>query len=168
LSDPLQFTMEGLLLFWFLGLGVAVFFFLRFMFRIIEKRREREKLLSSGIWELDQMDGGRFEQYLQVLFESRGYIKVRTIGKAGDFGCDLIMQDSKEKIAVQAKHYRSKAGVKAVQEVASARNFYSCNKAIVATNSYFTVSAKKLAKANNIELWDKRNLIESPCRINAQ
>ncbi len=96
-----------------------------------------------------------------MLRNSNGFLKVRTIGKAGDFDCALIMQNSKEKIAVQAKRYRSKTGVKAVQETASARKFYGCTKAIVATNSYFTVPAKKLAKANNIELWDRSNLIES-------
>ena len=31
---------------------------------------------------------------------------------------------------------------------------------MVITNSYFTNNAKKLAQANNIELWDKKKLID--------
>ncbi len=45
-------------------------------------------------------------------------------------------------------------GIKAVQEVASARPYYKANKAMVITTSRYSRNAVKLAEACNIVLWD--------------
>ena len=41
----------------------------------------------------------------------------------------------------------------------AAIKYYNADSAIVITNSYFTKSAIKLAKVNNVELWDRDKLI---------
>ena len=47
----------------------------------------------------------------------------------------------------------------AVQEVVASLAYYTRNKGIVVTNSFFTQSAKELAKVNNVELWDRNDVI---------
>jgi restriction system protein len=65
-----------------------------------------------------------------------------------------------DKIAVQAKRYSDKVGLHAVQEVVGAMAHYQCNIAIVVTNNYFTRACKKLAKSNDVSLWNREELIE--------
>jgi len=48
--------------------------------------------------------------------------------------------------------------VKAIEEAVAAKGHYSCQKAMVVTNSYFTEQAKRLAASNDVALWDRREL----------
>ena len=50
--------------------------------------------------------------------------------------------------------------IKAIQEAVASINYYSCNKAMVISNSYFTKNARELASSNSVELWDRDKLIE--------
>ncbi|WP_445251056.1 MULTISPECIES: restriction endonuclease [unclassified Microcoleus] len=61
---------------------------------------------------------------------------------------------------VQAKRSKNPVGIKAVQEVARAVRHYRENKGIVITNNRFTENACKLAESNEVELWDRKRLIE--------
>ena len=61
---------------------------------------------------------------------------------------------------VQAKRSKNPVGIKAVQEVAGAVRHYKGNKGRVITNNRFTENAYKLAKSNEVELWDRKELIE--------
>lgn len=96
---------------------------------------------------------------MQVLLKARGY-HVKLTSVHGDYGADLILTKKGKKIAVQAKRYKRKVGVKAVQEITTAKNFYKVDECWVITNSYFTEQAKKLAKSNNVKLIDRKQLIE--------
>jgi len=116
------------------------------------------RLKQSGMEEVDQMSGDRFEEYLKVLFKKKGY-HVHLTPKSGDFGADLILSTKSQKIVVQAKRYKRNVGVKAIQEVVSAKNYYSASEAWVVTNSNFTEPAKKLAKANQVRLIDRELLM---------
>lgn len=60
---------------------------------------------------------------------------------------------------MQCKRYKGKVGISAVQEVLGAKGYYKADKAMVITNSYFTPNAIKLANANDVELWDRNDLI---------
>ncbi|MFC4803452.1 restriction endonuclease [Filifactor villosus] len=68
--------------------------------------------------------------------------------KSHDYGADLIISKNGETIAVQAKRYRNKVGIKAIQEAVASMKVYSCNRAMVITNSYYTKSALELATGN--------------------
>ncbi len=59
---------------------------------------------------------------------------------------------------VQAKRQRKSIGIKAVQEVASAREYYKVNEAMVITTNKFSKNAIQLANAINVELWDGERL----------
>lgn len=82
-----------------------------------------------------------------------GFVRIEHTGKTGDFGADLIGFDIYgRKAVIQCKHYSKPVGVKAVQEVISAREYYRAIRAIVVTNSTFTKAAKHLATRCGVEL----------------
>jgi len=108
--------------------------------------------------EIDKMSGDDFEKYLASLFEKLGY-KVELVGShKGDYGTDLVIEKQNERTAVQAKRWQSSVGIKSIQEVYGSLHFYSCTKALVVTNNYFTQQARRLAETNNVELWDRNYL----------
>ncbi|KMY43392.1 hypothetical protein AC622_03265 [Bacillus sp. FJAT-27916] len=130
--------------------------------RAEEERRQiqyEENLRNSGILEVDVMDGRVFEDFLMSILKQRGY-NVSETSTTGDYGVDLILYSNEKKIIVQAKRYSSKVGIKAVQEISSAKNFYNADECWVATNNYFTNPAKNLAEANNVTLIDRDDLLE--------
>lgn len=101
-------------------------------------------------------EGAAYEKHCEAKMRWRGWLSVQRIGKSGDYGADIIAKSwFFQKIVVQCKHYRGKVGVKAVQEVAAARIYYSANRAAVATNSTFTKQAVKLAQKCGVELWER-------------
>jgi len=134
---------------------VAVLLFL-LKDKIINKIKNH-KISKSGINDIDLMTGQEFEEYLEILFNKKGYA-VETTPISGDFGADLILIKDSNRIAVQAKRYSNKVGLHAVQEVVSAMSHYNCNDGIVITNNYFTRACKKLSKSNGITLWNREKL----------
>jgi len=115
----------------------------------------RHKILKAGMTEIDKMDGRTFENFLAGLFTKMGY-SVKQVGSfAGDYGADLIITKDNKVTAVQAKRYKSAVGVDAIREVLGSIKMYKCSNGLVVTNSFFTMQAKRLAQANDIELWDK-------------
>lgn len=107
--------------------------------------------------DVDRFTGRQFEEYLQFLFRKLGF-KTSLTPPQGDFGADLILERDGLRTAVQAKRFAGTVGVDAIQQVVAAMPFYECNRAIVVTNSYFSKRAQELAKANQVELWDRKKL----------
>ena len=121
-------------------------------------------MAKSGIADIDKMDGKTFEKYLKVFFEKLGY-KVERTKYIGDYGADLVASNNGVKTVIQAKRYKSKVGIKAVQEAVASKGYYNCEKAMVVTNSYFTNQARTLASRNKVELWDKKVLVRNLLKI---
>lgn len=109
--------------------------------------------------DMNSLDGVEFENYLMGVFKAAGYDVCGT-PTTGDQGADIILTKSGVKIAVQAKRFTSNVGNKAVQEVVSARQYYSCNEAWVVTNSKFTKAAMDLAHKCKVRLIDGQELDE--------
>lgn len=156
----LKGLIKSFLLFWPIWLFFGLVFTGVFIFKLIEKRR----LARSGISDIDTMSGELFEKYLEVLFERLGY-KVERTRYIGDYGADLIIQKDGIRTAVQAKRYKGKVGVKAIQEVVGAKGYYNCDRAMIVSNSYFTRQAKELASKNGVELWDRNDLVSNLLKI---
>lgn len=106
---------------------------------------------------INRMDGTQFEKFLGELFARMGY-SVQVTGRAGDQGCDVLIERAGEKTVVQAKCYSHPVTNDAVQEAVAAKALYGAAKAMVATNSVFTESAKELARVNGVQLWDREKL----------
>jgi restriction system protein len=147
-------TLNVLAAFWWLWLLVALIGTARVGYRLYQSRR----LSRSGIREVDVMDGKMFERYLATLFRRLGY-QVEQTRYRGDYGADLVVRRSGMKVAVQAKRWTKNVGVKAVQEAVAAKGYYKADAAMVVTNRGFTEQARVLARANDVELWDRDRLV---------
>lgn len=137
---------------------IALAFIVISISKIIKKKKD-EKLIASGIDVVDTMPGLEFEKFVLAHFERQGY-KGEVTRSTHDYGADLILKKDDTKIVVQAKRWKDKVGITAIQEVVGAIGHYGASKGLVITNNYFTPNAKALAKSNNIELWDRDKLIE--------
>ena len=131
-----------------LVLGSAIYFY----------RRHKRKLMESGISLVDEMSGEHFEELLMEHFKKLGYIAKMT-ARTADYGADLVLEKEDERIVVQAKRWKQNVGIAAVQQVVGAIKHYKASKGMVVSNSYFTSNAEKLARSNNIELWDRDQLV---------
>ena len=140
------------------GIAGCVLFFCSLCYNSIKKRSRRKKYLQSSLSVLDRLDGKDFEDYVKALFEDQGYYVEKTPA-SHDYGGDLLLIKNRIRTVVQVKRYRSKVGVSAVQQVTAAKAYYNATKAIVVTNNYYSGSAIKLAKINDVELWDRDRLI---------
>lgn len=128
------------------------------------KIHHQYKLSKAGIYEIDKMSGTDFEMFLTSLFTKLGYKVVHT-GTIGDWGSDLILEKDGVKIAVQAKRYQGSVGPDAVREVNTVIKPRNCTNGMVITNSYYTEEAKMLAKANNITLWNRDDLVNTILKL---
>ena len=128
---------------------------------LLKRRKLRKKYEKSGMAEADMMDGHEFEEFLSIKFKKMGYV-CKLVGLNGhDYGVDLIMEKDNESIALQAKRYSGKVGIKAVQEIISGKAYYGVDRAMVVTNSYYTQSAINLAERCGVELWDRDDCIRN-------
>ena len=124
-----------------------------------ERLNEEPKNISISINAIDIMNGSEFEYFVADIFRRMGY-GVTVTKASGDQGIDIIAQKNDLKIGIQAKCYSGKVPNSAIQQVAAGVNYYRCDKGMVVTNNYFTESAKDIAEANNVVLWDRTLLIE--------
>jgi restriction system protein len=133
-------------------------FFEKVLFGLLSSKQPKSQK-GNPILNIDRMTGHQFEIFLKELFKSLGY-RVKKTPDSGDFGADLYMEKDGKTYIVQAKRYKSKVGIKAVQEIVAAKSYYKAEYAIVVTNNYFTEAAKELAKKNNVILCERPDLIK--------
>lgn len=122
--------------------------------RLKAEEERLERLRKVSMEQIDEMEGFQFEEYCATILSDLGY-QTQLTKKSGDYGVDIILERSNEKIIVQTKRYSKKVSVRAIQEVSAARDFYGTYNAWVITNNYFTDSAKNLAQVNDIKLFDR-------------
>ncbi|MEZ2715440.1 restriction endonuclease [Niallia circulans] len=137
---------------------MAFFYSLYIIYSYKEQKKYEERLSQANINEIDSMSGIEFEEYLEVLFKKLGY-KVKRTKASNDYGADLIL-NGESRIAIQAKRYNKTVGVKAIQEVNSARQYYNTTYAWVITNNYFSSNAINLANVTNVKLVDRDELVD--------
>ena len=86
-------------------------------------------------------DGEGYELYCKGLLCQAGWDATLT-PKTGDKGADILACRGEEKMVVQCKNYKNPIGNKAVQEVYSAKEIYSAQRAIVVAPNGYTKQAK--------------------------
>ena len=123
----------------------------------ILKKKQKKKELELGYQDVE--NGYEFEEYVAKLYQRLGF-ETTVTRKSGDQGADIIAKRNGRKYIIQAKFYNSPVGNKAVQEVVAALAMYQADYGIVVTNSTYTQSAIELAKANDVELIDKKRIEE--------
>jgi restriction system protein len=149
----------GLSLNHMLMIGFVILFVVIFGYTTL-KYIEKHRYLESGIEDIDQMSGEEFENCLKFHFQGLGYC-ADTTPRSHDYGADLVLKKNGETIIVQAKRYNNSVGIKSVQEAVGAMSYYKASEGYVITNSYFTESAKNLARESGIILWDRDTIIKN-------
>lgn len=157
--------------FWLFCFIMSIAVILAFLSTLIESLKDKkdkklfEKVLhgqsknkGNPILYIDKMTGRQFEIFLKEIFKALGY-RVKKTPDSGDFGADLYMEKDGKTYVVQAKRFKSKVGIKSIQEVVAAKSHYNAEYAVVVTNSYFTEAAKTLAKSNGVILIERPDLI---------
>jgi len=132
----------------------------------IRMRRDRV-FHGATLRSIDAMDGTQFEEFLAVLFMHLGY-RVEHVGMSHDFGADLVLTSSRQRIVVQAKRYSGNVGISAVQEALGAVHYYRGTRGMVVASSGFTESARELAARSGVELWDRQRLAAAMARTVAR
>jgi hypothetical protein len=113
--------------------------------------------------QIDGMTGEEFEHFLGGRFRQLGYA-TRVTQLSGDYGADLLLDRDGRKTVVQAKRWRARVGIEAIQQVHAARGYYGARAAMVVSSSYFTEAAKTLARKLNVELIDRTDLMDDILR----
>ena len=131
-----------------------------------EKRREMviaglknkvKKASIISITDTDSMDGVEFENLISSLFNNMGF-RTSLTPTTGDQGIDVIADNGKRRIGIQAKCYSAAVGNFAVQEASAGAQYYKCSEVMVVTNNLFTPAAKRLAESCKVVLWDREAL----------
>lgn len=104
---------------------------------------------------IDLMEGHDFEYWCANALEDIGFTDVHVTPGSGDQGVDILATLNSIKYAIQCKRYSDDLGNTPVQEVHAGKYIYHCHVAAVITNRHFTKSAKELADATGVLLWDR-------------
>jgi HJR/Mrr/RecB family endonuclease len=116
------------------------------------------------IEDVDLMTGEEFEHFIASYFQGQGY-ETSLTRRSGDQGIDVIMMKNMQRVGIQAKRYSNKVTNSAIQQAVGGLRLYALDKGMVITSSYFTDSAKELAKANDILLWDRDDIKDKLLRL---
>ena len=114
-------------------------------------RRERARLRNSFVLNLSPYE---YEEYIAEQLRQEGFTDVDTTPKSGDFGADVLARDGDRTVCVQCKRYAPghPVGVKAVQEIYSAKDYYGCDDAYLYTTSDYTKAAVDMANELGVKL----------------
>lgn len=135
--------------------------------KIYFRHRKKVRLLQCDIYDIDELSGEDFELFLYYFFRKHGY-HVSLTPRTHDFGADLVIRYRRKRIVIQAKRWRERVGIKAVQEVIGSQAYYQAKQGMVFTNSYYTKSAVILAQTNGITLVGRnalKRMIKDDCVI---
>jgi len=138
-----------------------------FLLVLIANELQNRKYIKSGLDVVDKMSGIEFEEFLLAHFNRLGY-NVKLTPVTADYGADLIIEKGGIKTAVQAKRWKQKVGVEAVQQIIGAMGYYKTDNAIVVTNSFCSKNAYMLANANNVDIWNRDELRAFMYKTNAK
>jgi restriction system protein len=117
---------------------------------------------------IDELDGYQFEDLVAKIMKKQGYRNIQVTNRSGDFGKDIIMEDSLENIVIIECKHQKNVGRPVIQKLQGAmqheekmkpnRNIYG----IVVTSGSFSREAIKYGEdfQQNIELIDGRKLSE--------
>jgi hypothetical protein len=120
---------------------------------------ELYKKKSQEYIDVEEMSSSEFENFIKDLFVLMEY---SVDNKKSDEieGADLIIEKSGEKTAVQAKSFLDFVKDSDVKDVIKAKEYHSCDKAMIVASSFFTKNALDIADKNDVKTWDGKKLKE--------
>lgn len=128
----------------------------------IKNKKMEEKLntaiLSTGINQVDLLSPYEFEDWIARFLNLYGY-DAFTTKRSGDFGADVIAEQNGNKYVISCKKYTNGLGVKCVQEIIGAMDYYGAQIGwVMSTAPHFSKQAFDLAATRGIKLYTKNDL----------
>ncbi len=114
---------------------------------------------SSLTTRLRSMSGLEFESWTAALFEQQGF-RINKTPTTGDHGIDLIIQNGRDKAAVQCKRWTDTIGEPVIREFYGALLHSGIRRGIVVTTSTFSVQAKLFIRDKPVQLLDLTDLLD--------
>lgn len=152
--------MMKLILFWLINATIALpLKIIVLIFKISYRVIKNIYFNNLDLEYIDNLDGFEFEVLTKIILEKNGFKNVTVSQNSSDYGIDVFATKRNYHYAIQCKRYAKTVGIKAVQEAKSGCDYYHCDIPVVFTNNNFSLSAIKLAKTTNVELWDRDILI---------
>lgn len=105
------------------------------------------------------VNGRRFEELTADAFTRLGWL-TDTTKASGDFGADVIASFGGNKLVIQCKDWKGKAGVEAVHQAHGAKSHYKADMALVVARSGFTANARQLAATTGVRLFLLEQLVQ--------
>lgn len=128
---------------------------------INKKKQEQllnDAILSTGINQIDSLSPYEFEDWVTRFLNIYGY-DATTTKRSGDFGADVIAFKGNTKIVVSCKKYVGNLGIKCVQEIIGAMDYYNANEGwVCSTSPHFSRQAYDLARSRGVKLFTKNDL----------
>ena len=119
---------------------------------------------------VDGLEPRSFEVFVAILFDKQGY-RVDLTPYSGDKGADVIAHSHQAKtsdllIQVKQRKEGGKPGSEAVNEISAAKPFYeekydTTFQPMVITNREFTKAARRLSRANQVQMHNRKWLMQS-------
>lgn len=125
-----------------------------------EEAREEARLQALELADVDNMDGISFESYVARLLENEGFSNVQVTQASSDFGVDIIASRDKYTYAIQTKRTETNVSRRAVSDAVAGKKFFSCNAAMVITNSFISKQVKEFALFSGCEIVERDTLAE--------
>lgn len=130
---------------------IAIIGVILFVLYLVVDRKRQKTLLDTPVSNLTPI---QYEQYIASYVQKHGFKNVRATRASGDFGADVLCEDADgHRICIQCKHYNKPVGVKAIQEVIAAKEYYKCDRAWVCASNTYTPAACEMAAKTGVELY---------------
>ena len=125
-------------------------------FIFVASQIEKSCLITTDKNQLEKNNGNYkkgilFENHCMEILKKNGW-KVEETSNTGDQGVDLIASIDSLRICIQCKNHKQVIGNKAVQEISAGKLYWEGTHAVLVSESGFTKSAQKLARANDVKL----------------
>lgn len=108
--------------------------------------------------DFDKMNGTQFEEYCREILKQRQFSNLEITQDSGRQGIDIIGYDDSKRVGFQCKKCSEEVGYQVVLGAYTGQVHYHLDEVYIITNSFFTKSAKELAKTTGIQLLDRTRL----------
>lgn len=126
-------------------------------------KKQLPKNFNKDAVDVATMDPYDFENLCKSLLEHENFADVHRKGGSGDMGVDIVAKffngNTSEFWLVQCKRWVSNVDATPIQRLVSERERLNANKIACYTTSDYSRDAKKIAKLQNVELIDGKELI---------
>ena len=126
-------------------------------------RKQLPKDFDKDAIDISTMDPYAFEDLCKQLLEKENFNDVHRKGGSGDLGVDIVAKKFSDQTSdiwlVQCKRWVSNVDATPIQRLIAERERLSADKVACYTTSGFSKDAKKIARDQNVELIDGKNLL---------